>query len=80
MAFCVERNNKIRNASHHRWFVLDRSTQIIRYRTGKGGTGQERTISYSGYLERCVRLFLQAMTLLRLELMISNQMGSSYPV
>jgi hypothetical protein len=80
MAICEERNNKIRNASHHRWFVLDRSTQIIRYRTGKGGTGQERTISYSGYLERCVRLFLQAMTLLRLELMISNQMGSSYPV
>jgi hypothetical protein len=80
MAICEERNNKIRNASHHRWFVLDKSTQIIRYRAGKGGTGPERTISYSGYLERCVRLFLQAMTLLRLELMISNVMGTKYPV
>lgn len=80
MAICEERDNKIRNASHHRWFVLDTAAQIIRYRAGKGGTGSERTISYLGYLERCVRLFLQAMTLLRLELMISNIMGTSYPV
>jgi hypothetical protein len=80
MAICEERDNQIRNASHHRWFVLDKGTQVIRYRAGEGGTGPERAISYLGYLERCVRLFLQAMTLLRLELMISNQMGSSYPV
>ena len=80
MAICEERDNKIRNASHHRWFVLDKGSQIIRYRAGKGGTRSEQTISYLGYLERCVRLFLQVITLLRLELMISNIMGASYPV
>jgi hypothetical protein len=80
MAICEERDNKIRNASHHRWFVLDKSTHVIHFRNGKGGTGPERRISYSAYLERCVRLFLQTMTLLRLELMISNQMGTRYPV
>ena len=80
MAICEERDNKIRNASHHRWFVLDKESQIIRYRAGKGGTRSEQTISYLGYLERCVRLVLQVITLLRLELMISNIMGASYPV
>ena len=80
MAIYAEADNKIRNASHHGSFVLDQSKQIIHYRSGKGGTGTERTISYTSYLERCVRLFLQTMTLLRLELMISNIMGMSCPV
>jgi hypothetical protein len=80
MAICEERDNKIRNASHHRGFVLDKSSQIVRYHAGKGGSGPEQTISYVGYLERCVRLFLQTITLLRLELMISNIMGTNYPV
>jgi hypothetical protein len=79
MAICEERDDKIRNASRHRWFVLDKATQIVRYRAGKGGRS-EQTISYLGCLERCVRLFLQAMTPLRPELMISNIMGTSYPV
>jgi hypothetical protein len=70
MAICEERDNKIRNASHHRSFVLDKASQIVRYRAEKGGSGPEQTISYVAYLERCVRLFLQTITLLRLELMI----------
>jgi hypothetical protein len=32
MAICEERDDKIRNASHHRWFVLDKATQIVRER------------------------------------------------
>ena len=80
MAICQERDNKIRNASHHRGFVLDKSSQIVRYHAGKGGSGPEQTISYVGYLERCARLFSQTITLLRLELMISNIMGTSYSV
>ena len=80
MAICEERDNKIRNASHHRGFVLDKSSQIVRYHAGKGGSGPEQTISYVGYLERCARLFSQTITLLRLELMISNIMGTSYSV
>ena len=72
---CGQQHFLVVLAHHHRWFVLDKSAQVIRYRSGAGGTGSERTISYSGYLERCVRLFVQTMTLLRLELMISNDTG-----
>lgn len=75
MAICAEADNEIRNASHHSSFVFDRPKQIISYRVGKGGTGPEHRITYANYLERCVRLFLQAMTLLRIELLISKSKG-----
>ena len=38
-ALCDERDNQLRNASHHGGMKLDRKTQTIRYRAGKGGTG-----------------------------------------
>jgi len=54
--------------------------QIIRYRSGKGGTGPERTISYATYLERSVRLFLQAITLFRMELAVATSLGVRRPI
>lgn len=79
-AICAEADNQIRNASHHGSFSFDQDGQIIRYRSGKGGTGPERQIAYVDYLERCVRLFLQLMTLLRIELMVAHQAKLAPPV
>jgi hypothetical protein len=61
-ALCEERYNQLRNASHHGGMTIDRKTQTIRYRAGKGGTGPEQRVDYATYLARSVRLFLQAMT------------------
>lgn len=80
MAICREADNQIRNASHHGSFEFDRDDQIIRYRSGKGGTGPERTISYAAYLECCVRLFLQTMTLFRIELVVATNLGINRPI
>src|SRR5262249_21040652 len=52
MAMCAEADNQIRNASHHGSFVFNQADQIIRYGSGKGGTGPERRISYADYLLR----------------------------
>jgi hypothetical protein len=79
-AICVERDNQIRNASHHGGMRIERKTQTIRYRAGKGGTGLEQRMSYATYLARSAKLFLQAMTLLRLEIMICHTMGMRPPL
>jgi len=80
MSLCEERDNHIRNASHHGSFTFDQLEQNIRYRFSKGGTGQERSISYANYLERCVRLFLQTMTLFRIELAVATSLGIRRPI
>jgi hypothetical protein len=80
MAICEEADNQIRNASHHGSFVFEKGPQVIRYRAGKGGTGPEQTMSYADYLVRCVRIFLQTMTLLRMELIISDQLKIRPPI
>jgi hypothetical protein len=77
---CIEADNQIRNASHHGSFEFDQHANIIRYRHGKGGTGPEETITYSRYLEKCVRLFLQAMTLYRVELILCKKLNIPYPL
>jgi hypothetical protein len=79
MAICTEADNQIRNASYHGSFELG-PDQIIRYRPGKGETGQERMISYATYLERSVRLFLQVMTLFRIELAVATSLGVRRPI
>ncbi len=66
--------------SHHGRLAFDSAAQLVRYRAGKGGTGPEQTLSYTEYLQRCVRIFLQAMTLLRGELIICDQFGIRHPV
>ena len=80
LAICAEANNKIRNASHHGSLVFDQAGQAISYRTGKGGTGEEQRISYADYLVRCVRIFLHAMTLFRIELLIATSLGVRHPI
>lgn len=80
MAICSEADNHIRNASHHSSFTFDRANQTISYHLGESGTGPEQRISYANYLERCARLFLQAMTLLRIELLISTSQGILLPI
>jgi hypothetical protein len=71
-ALCQEFDNQLRNASHHGGFQFDAANQTIKYRAGKGGTGAEQSIAYGAYLARSTNLFLQAMTLMRLEIMISH--------
>lgn len=80
IAICEERDNQIRNASHHGGMRMDRETQRIHCRAGKGGTGQPLQISYVTYLARSAKLFLQAMTLLRLEIMMSHGIGMRPPL
>lgn len=70
IAICEERDNQLRNASHHGNMRMERKTQTVRYRAGKGGMGAEERMGYATYLTRCVKLFLQAMTLLRIEVMM----------
>lgn len=79
-ALCEERDNQIRNASHHGGMKMDRKTQIIRCRAGKGGAGPEQQISYGTFLARSAKLFLQAMTLLRVELLMCNVTGARPPL
>src|SRR5262249_41178839 len=65
-AVSAEADNQIRNASHHGGMEFDASTQIITYRAGKGGTGSVQRMSYTQYLVRCVRLFMQIINILQL--------------
>jgi hypothetical protein len=69
---CEEADNQLRNASHHGGIKFEPSTQTISYRAGKGGTGDEQSMAYAEYLTRCVRLFLQILTVLRMELMLCH--------
>jgi hypothetical protein len=80
IGMCGEFDNQIRNASHHGGLKLDNSTQLIRYRAGKGGTGQEHTMHYVSYLARSTTLFLQCMTLFQIEIMICSVTGRRCPL
>jgi hypothetical protein len=57
---------------------MDRETQTIRYRAGKGGTGPEQCAGYATYLARSAKL--QTMTLLRLEIMMCQETGARPPL
>ncbi len=69
-ALCAERNNQLRNASHHGGTRFNPETQIITYQSGKGGQGQTQEIGFAKYLARCDRIFLQMLALFRLEIMM----------
>jgi hypothetical protein len=74
-ALCEERDNQLRNASHHGGMRLNRNAQLICYRAGKGGLGPEHKIGYAHYLHRSIKLFMQISTLLRLEIMLCQGIG-----
>lgn len=71
-ALCVERDNQLRNASHHGGTRFDAQTQRITYQAGKGGQGAAQEIGLARYLARCDRIFLQAMVLFRFEIMLTQ--------
>ena len=77
---CAERDNQLRNASHHGALKFDSETGLISYHVGKGNTGTLVTMSYADYLSRCSAIFFQTITLLRFELLICNQTKTPYPV
>lgn len=77
---CAEADNQIRNASHHGSVHFDPKGRMIRYKTGKGAQGVEQSLSYTNYLQRCVRLFLQTLTLMRFELMFCQRAGLNFPL
>lgn len=79
-ALCEEKDNELRNASHHGAFQFDPTSHTITYRSGKGGTGPKKTLGYAIYLARCTRLFLQAMTLLRAEILMCYAAGKRAPL
>lgn len=79
-AICIEADNVLRNASHHGGFAFDDKTQDITYRAGKGGQGNELHISYTDYLRRCTELFMQAMVIMKLELVVANNAGLRAPL
>jgi hypothetical protein len=80
MKICTEADNQIRNASHHGSLVFDQAQQTVRYRSGKGGIGRERSISYADYLLRCVRIFLQSLTLMRVEFLLATYLRVRHPI
>lgn len=71
-ALCEERDNQLRNASHHGSCQFDVGKQEITYRSGKGGAGPEKRVGYASYLARSTKLFLQVTTLLRAEILMCH--------
>ena len=67
-ALCSEKDNQLRNASHHKGIRIDADGKTLRYRAGKGGTGSEQELTYASYLYRSVTLFLQISVLVAVEL------------
>lgn len=74
---CVEIDNQIRNASHHRGIKLSADRDNVLYRAGKGGTGEEQSMTYVTYLDRCARIFLQILVLLCVEIMMNFRQGQA---
>ncbi|MBB3810581.1 hypothetical protein [Pseudochelatococcus contaminans] len=79
-AVCIEFDNQMRNASHHGGMAFDRATGTIEYRSGKGGQGDVRTMSYAVYLARSSQLFIQLMLLFRLEILLAREFGARLPL
>jgi len=71
---CENIDNQLRNASHHGGFRFNQENGLIKFRTGKGGNGEEQEISYTNYILKSTNLFLALATLLRLELVMCEHM------
>lgn len=77
---CEERDNQLRNASHHGELHFDSEGGLLSYKTGKGNSGDLVTLAYAEYLSRCSAIFFQIITLLRFELLICQQTETRCPV
>lgn len=78
MALCEEYDVQLRNASHHGTFSFIEDEQKIKYKTGKGALGPEVAITYTEYLTKCSKMFLQISTLMTIELIISDSLGLKF--
>jgi len=61
-------DNRLRNASHHRWLRLSHDRSELTYR--EGGDGAVRRLSYAEYLYQCCAITTQLMLLAALEAML----------
>ncbi|GLI97145.1 hypothetical protein Sbs19_09630 [Sphingobium sp. BS19] len=77
---CFERDNQLRNASHHRELHYDQATGMVCYNVGKGGSGGLREMPYAEYLTKCSRLHHQIIVLLRIHLLLSEFADATYPI
>ena len=59
-------DSTIRNASHHKAIRFDKTNGNIQYRSG--GTGAEKSISYTKYLEECCKIMFSIFILNMLEI------------
>ncbi len=76
---CLERDNQLRNASHHASIKLAARDNKIVYRSGKGGTGPEQELGYAAYLAKCSILFIQIVSLFRFEILLFEVHGKRFP-
>lgn len=76
---CLERDNQLRNASHHASIRLISPEKKIVYRSGKGGSGPEQKMGYATYLAKCSTIFLQIINLFRFEIMLFEVVGKRFP-
>ena len=60
-----EYDNRLRNASHHRWLRLSDDRSEISFR--EGGNGAVRRLSYAEYLHHCCAITTQLMLLAGLQ-------------
>lgn len=79
-SICEERDNQLRNASHHRELKYDQEAAVVRFKVGKGAVGEVRELSYAEYLVKCARLHQQIIIVFRLHLLIAQVARISYPV
>jgi hypothetical protein len=68
LAACLD--SSLRNASHHGSVRFNKKKKKIIYRSG--GTGAEKSISYTEYLTKCNNLLFSLSALLMLELLLHN--------
>lgn len=80
MSLCIEKDNQIRNASHHKGIKMERETGLVQYRAGRGGMGDLMEISYVSYLYRSTRLFFQILVVLCAELRFYEAKGITSPI
>ncbi len=66
--FVGEYDNRLRNASHHRWLRLSHDRAELTYR--EGGNGEIRRLGYAEYLRRCCAITAQLMMLASIEAMV----------
>lgn len=79
-ALTTEADNQLRNASHHGGIEFDAGAGVLSCRSGKGGQGPARTMTYTEYLTRCVRIMEEILMIMRIELLFSSMFGTKPPL